>query len=100
MKGKLSPQQELIVSTLRDMKWHCGREWVSQIKDDRARISNLNTFYMAQRGFTIQGEPCKGEICGKHKCPLYKRRAIKSTTHLPCASCLNNKNLIAQFDAA
>lgn len=78
MKPKqLSPQQEIIVSTLRDMKWHCGREWLGKIKDDRARISNLNAFYMAEKGFVIKGEPCKGEICGLRDCPLYKRRAEK-----------------------
>ena len=74
---KLSPQQEIIVSKLRDLKWHCGREWLNQIKDDRARISNLNNFYMAQRGWRIVGEPCKGTVCGKHKCPLFKRKAEK-----------------------
>ena len=72
---KLSPQQEIIVLKLRDLKWHCGREWLNEIKDDRARITNLNNFYMAERGYFIKGEPCKGEICGKSKCPLYKRRA-------------------------
>lgn len=74
---KLSPQQEIIISALRDMKWHCGREWLNQIKDDRARISNLNNFYMAERGHTIKGEPCKGEICGVRDCPLFKRKAVK-----------------------
>lgn len=59
------------------MKFHCGREWLNQIKDDRARISNLNTFYMAERGYTIKGEPCRGEICGVRDCPLYKRKAVK-----------------------
>lgn len=57
------------------MKWHCGREWLDRIKDDRARISNLNNFYMAEKGWKIVGEPCKGTVCGKYKCPLYKRRA-------------------------
>lgn len=75
----LSPQQEIIVDALRDFRWHCGREWLNQIKDDRARISNLNNFYMKERGYEIEGEPCKGDICGVYKCPLYKRRAVKLT---------------------
>lgn len=79
---KLSRQQEIIVSKLRDMRWHCGREWLNEIKDDRARISNLNNFYMAEKGFVIKGEPCKGTVCGKHKCPLYKRRAERIGTPL------------------
>ena len=54
---KLSRQQEIIVTPLRDGKWHCASEWYLQVKDDRARISNLNRFYMAEKGFVIKGEP-------------------------------------------
>jgi len=72
---KLSPQKEIIVSVLRDMKWHCGREWVDQIKDDRKRIGELNDEYMHAKGYEIKGEPCRGTACGRIKCPLYKRRA-------------------------
>ncbi len=105
----LSPQQEVIVGKLRDMKWHCGREWLDRIKDDRARISNLNMFYMAEKGFVIKGEPCKGTICGHHKCPLYKRRAEKlnqartadaGPTELPTRAQIlkNNDELLKYFD--
>lgn len=73
---KLSPQKQLIVSTLRNLKWHCGREWLNQIKDDRKRISELNSEYMAEKGYEILGEPCKGTICGKEGCPLFKRKAV------------------------
>ena len=75
--NKLSPQKELIVSTLRDLKWHCGREWLNRIKDDRIRISELNRTYMKEKGFEIIGEACKGRFCGVKDCPLYARRAQK-----------------------
>lgn len=73
----LSPQKEKIVSILRDMRWHCGREWLDGIKDDRKRISELNEDYMASKGYRIAGEPCKGRACGKRDCPLHMRRAQK-----------------------
>ncbi len=74
---KLSPQKEIIVSTLRDLKWHCGREWLNRIKDDRIRISELNRTYMKEKGYEIVGEACKGRFCGVKDCPLYARRAQK-----------------------
>ncbi len=74
---KLSRQQNIIISALRDKQWHCGREWLHEVKDDRARISALNKGYMAEKGYEIVGEPCKGQICGKAKCPLFKRKAVK-----------------------
>ena len=77
MKEKLSPQKEIIVSTLRDLNWHCGREWLNRIKDDRIRISELNRTYMKEKGFEIIGEACKGRFCGVKDCPLYARRAQK-----------------------
>ncbi len=76
---ELSPQKEIIVSALRDLKWHCGREWVDRIKDDRIRITELNRGYMFEKGYKIVGEPCKGSVCGRRDCPLYKRRATKLT---------------------
>lgn len=79
MKQKLSPQKTIIVSVLRDMQWHCGRTWLNQIKDDRKRISELNEGYMLEKGYTIEGVPCKGTACGVRDCPLYKRRAVKVT---------------------
>ena len=105
MKGHLSPQQELIVSILRDMKFHCGREWLHMIKDDRARISNLNTFYMAQRGYRIEGEACKGRSCGVSKCPLFRRKAVKlgatANTEKPhCTDCSQNTANLLAFDLA
>jgi hypothetical protein len=78
--NKLSPQKEIIVSTLRDMNWHCGRSWLNQIKDDRIRISELNRTYMKEKGFEIIGEACKGRFCGVKDCPLYARRAQKLTS--------------------
>ena len=72
---KLSPQKQIIVGILRDMKWHCGSEWLNRIKDDRARITNLNRGHMKENGYKIKGEPCRGTACGRIKCPLYKRRA-------------------------
>lgn len=76
---KLSPQKTIIVSALRDHQWHCGREWVDKIKDDRIRITELNRGYMAEKGYSIIGEPCKGRVCGFRDCPLFKRKAIKLT---------------------
>lgn len=73
---KLSPQKEIIVSTLRDRQWHCGREWLNRIKDDRKRISELNETYMKERGYEIKGEPCRGHTCGVRDCPLFARRAV------------------------
>lgn len=32
---------------------------------------------MAEKGFTIVGEPCRGQICGVKDCPLFKRKAVK-----------------------
>ncbi len=75
----LSRQQEIIVNALRDKQWHCGREWLNKVKDDRARLTSLNREYMREKGWEIIGEPCRGQICGKDKCPLFKRKAIKLT---------------------
>ena len=77
MEKILSPQETIIVSTLRDMGWHCGREWLSRIKDDRRRITSLNRDYMASKGYEIAAKPCKGAYCGVKDCPLYARRAQK-----------------------
>ncbi len=97
MKSKLSPQKELIVSTLRDRKWHCGREWLNQIKDDRKRISELNEGYMREKGYEIVGEPCKGTICGKKDCPLFKRKAVKLDTEFRCKERVAIKGAVEQF---
>lgn len=75
--NKLSRQKERIVSILRDQKWHCGSEWLSGIKDDRIRISELNKGYMKEKGWKIVPEWCKGKYCGNKDCPLYARRAQK-----------------------
>ena len=76
---RLSPQKELILSYLRSGKWVCGSAWLGQIKDDRKRISELNEGYMRVKGYEIQGEACKGRVCGKHYCPLFMRRAVRKT---------------------
>jgi len=81
---KPTPQQQIILSILRDMQEHCGREWLSGIKDDRIRISELNRGYMKDRGYVIVGEPCRGTICGVKDCPLFKRRVEK--LDVPAAS--------------
>jgi hypothetical protein len=84
---KLSPQKQTIVSILRDLDWHCGREWLHEIKYDRVRISELNGGYMKERGWVIVGEPCRGTICKVKDCPLYKRRAEKlEVAEAPAAS--------------
>jgi len=73
-KEKLSPQKEIIVSILRDMKFHCSSEF-GYIKDDRRRITELNRGYMLEKGFRIVGRPCDGR-CGKiHSSGLFMRRA-------------------------
>jgi len=112
---KLSPQKEIIVSTLRDLKWHCGREWLDRIKDDRKRIGELNDTYMKSKGFEIQGRPCKGKACGKKDCPLFMRRAEprfiaskntfdkekwKSEHPKTCEACKNAKELLRTFNTA
>ncbi len=74
---KLSPQKEIIVAALRDLRWHCGRQWIDRIKDDRIRITELNRGYMAEFGYHIVGKPCRGKACGNARCPLYMRRAEK-----------------------
>lgn len=76
---KLSPQKELLVSFLRDYKWHCASEWANRVKDDRTRFCELET-YMAQRGYKIASESCRGSVCGRRMCPLNKRRAEKIVT--------------------
>jgi hypothetical protein len=79
---KLSPQKEIIVKALRDMKFHCGSEWLDGMKDDRKRIGELNSGYMKEKGFKIIGEPCDGR-CGKnHSSGLYMRRAVPITPSL------------------
>lgn len=103
MTTKLSPQKEKIVSVLRDLKWHCGREWLHVIKDDRKRISELNENYMAVKGYEIIGEPCKGEVCGRKECPLFKRKAVPRTriTHpaqIPCESCIAAQAALKAFN--
>lgn len=57
--------------------------WLNRIKDDRIRLTELNRGYMAERGWEIVGEPCKGTACGRRGCPLYKRRAQKLATKSP-----------------
>lgn len=74
---RLSKQKEIIVAALRPMKWVCGSEWIGRIKDDRIRITELNRGYMADKGFKIVGEPCKGRSCGEPHCPLFRRKAVK-----------------------
>jgi len=83
---KLSRQQNIIVDALRCMDWVCGSAWLGQIKDDRRRITDLNRGYMAEKGYQIIGEPCKGTACGRAHCPLYKRRAEKIPTPQPTLS--------------
>ena len=83
---KLSRQQSIIVEALRPKKWVCGSVWLGQIKDDRRRITDLNRGYMLEKGFTIVGEPCRGNACGRNTCPLYKRRAEKLPTPQPTPS--------------
>lgn len=73
----LSPQQKVIVEKLRSKDWVCGSVWLNGIKDDRARITSLNRGYMKEHGYEIQGEPCRGKACGRSKCPLFMRRAVK-----------------------
>ena len=76
---KLSPQKELILSKLRDGRFHCQTEWLDRIKDDRKRISELNQTYMLERGYIIVGRKCDGR-CGKtHTSGLYMRMARKRT---------------------
>lgn len=107
MTTKLSFQKEIIVSSLRDLKFHCGREWVDRIKDDRKRIQELNEGYMLEKGFEIKGEPCKGTACGRRGCPLFKRRAVKLGATANAAPQQNtdrakmleqNKQRVLQFD--
>lgn len=92
---KLSPQKEIIVSTLRDLKWHCGREWLDRIKDDRKRIGELNDTYMKSKGFEIKGEPCKGKACGRKDCPLYMRKATKIEHE--CEGCVASRLAVANW---
>lgn len=93
----LSPQKELIVSILRDLQWHCGREWLNQVKDDRKRIGELNEGHMKEKGYEIVGEPCKGSICRIAGCPLYKRRAIPlQSNHKPATAVLPPKHTSSQ----
>lgn len=80
--NKLSPQKEYLLSFLRDKKWHCGREWAGRVKDDRTRFCELEP-YMAQRGYEIASESCRGSVCGRAKCPLNKRKAVKLGVQLP-----------------
>ena len=102
-KLRLSPQKEKIVSFLRDMKWHCGSQWVAFIKDDRKRIQELNENYMLVKGYEIIGEPCKGQSCGRPSCPLFRRKAVPRTrithpTQLPCESCIAASAALKAFN--
>lgn len=93
----LSPQQEQIVSKLRDYQWHCSSEW-PYIKDDRARISNLNRFYMKGKGFEIIGMTCDGR-CGKHHSSgLFMRKAVPLTSLAPQRTpVINEPSLADQY---
>lgn len=73
---KLSRQQELIVKTLRDRQWHCGSEWLGEMKDDRKRISELNDGYMREKGWVIIGERCGGKCGRRHSSGLFRRKAV------------------------
>ena len=76
---KLTPQQEMLLSHLRDGQFHCQTEWLGKIKDDRKRFSELNEGYMRERGYIIVGRPCDGR-CGKsHPSRLFMRMARKRT---------------------
>jgi hypothetical protein len=74
---ELSRQQNIIVSALRDKKWHCGSEWLDGMKDDRARITALNRGYMLSKGYFINGERCTIHPKGFHSSGLFMRRAVK-----------------------
>lgn len=53
------------------------------IKDDRKRISELNSGYMLEKGYQIEGKPCDGR-CGKnHSSGLFMRKAVKIETQDP-----------------
>lgn len=97
---KLSRQKEIIVEALRSMKWVCGSAWLGQIKDDRRRICDLES-YMAEKGYKIIGEPCRGRACNRSKCPLYMRKAVKLQT--PATLTFNekeNNERLREFDMA
>lgn len=106
--NKLSPQKEYILSFLRSGKWVCGRQWLDRVKDDRKRVQELNETYMAERGYKIAGQPCKGQFCGRKNCPLYARRAEKIQqvrpkgypSHITTEDAIENERLLAAFDAA
>ncbi len=71
---KPNPQQEYILSFLRDREWHCGLEWLDQVKDDRARITHLNKYYLNEKGFKIVGEHCNKH---EHKGNFFMRKVEK-----------------------
>lgn len=96
---KLSPQKEIIIKILRDQQWHCGRQWLNQIKDDRKRIGEMNQGYMKEKGYEIKGKPCRGHVCGVKDCPLFARRAVlldAPQSHLNA----NRTTLAPQSDSA
>lgn len=103
---ELSPQKELLVSFLRDYKWHCASEWANKVKDDRTRFCELEP-YMAERGYRIASEPCRGSVCGRRSCPLNKRQAVKIQItrppnyppHITTEDAIENERLLAAFDA-
>lgn len=81
--SKTSPQQDIILSHLRSGEWVCQTKWLSQIKDDRKRLSELNAGYMKERGYQIIGEPCNGHCGIKHASRLFMRKAVKIQQQTP-----------------
>lgn len=105
---KLSQQKEYILSFLRSGKWVCGRLWLDRVKDDRKRLQELNETYMAEKGYKIAGQPCKGQFCGRKDCPLYARRAEKIQqarptgypSHISTEAALINESALKMFEEA
>jgi len=96
---KLSPQKEYLLSFLRKGTWVCASKWADRVKDDRIRFVELNRDYMPQKGYKIESEPCRGKACGRTKCPLNMRKAVRITEKTEHESNLaHSVQLCREFD--
>lgn len=75
---KLNPQAQVIYQILRDMQWHCPKEW-GYADGHCKRITDINR-YIDQFGQEIDSRLCD---CGRHTSKILKRRIKLKSENLP-----------------
>lgn len=75
---KLNPQAQKIYEILKDMEWHCPKEW-GYADGHCKRITDINR-YVGQFGEEIDSDVCD---CGRHTSKILKRRIKLKSENLP-----------------